>query len=281
MSSDPSTPNSPRLASGAASSGGGSRVDESASSVPLETRALLQRNLKRVQDRIESCAASAGVPPPVLVAVTKTVNPDATAALVDAGASELGENRAAPFAEKADSLEAQFARSAGEVHRWHFIGHLQRNKARRVLERAHVLHSVDTPRLAESIARIAAELRRTIEVFVEVNLTGEAQKHGHAPGELGPTLDVLAASPWIRVLGLMAMGPLVETEDVTTESVFSCAGSLARALESERGPSTFHEGRCRLSMGMSGDLEVAIRNGATHVRVGSALFEGLDETHRR
>ena len=242
---------------------------------------MLQRNLRRVQERIDACAASAGVTPPVLVAVTKTVTPAATAALVDAGATELGENRAAPFAEKADSLQGHFARSSGGSPRWHFIGHLQRNKARRVLERAHVLHSIDTPRLADSVARIATELQRTIEVFVEVNLTGEANKHGHAPGELGPTLDVLAASPWIRVLGLMAMGPLVETEDVTTESVFSSAGSLALALESERGTSTFHEGRCRLSMGMSGDLEVAIRNGATHVRVGSALFEGLDETHRR
>ncbi len=248
---------------------------------PNHASELIRRNLRRVQERIESAAASTGLGTPTLVAVTKTVNADATAALVHAGITELAENRAAPFVEKADTLRGSFPDPDSGGPRWHFIGHLQRNKARRVLERAHVLHSVDSPRLAETIARITAELRRAIDVFVEVNLTGEEQKHGHDPTELGTTLDTLTASPWVRVQGLMAMGPLVERNGATTASVFASARALALDLQSERGEDTFHGGRCRLSMGMSGDLELAIHHGATHVRVGSALFEGLEERYRR
>lgn len=281
MTTDPSTSNGFQPAPRVASSPGDPGLSNEVSGVHTETRALLQRNLRRIQERIAACAAAAGVTAPTLVAVTKTVNTAATSVLVDAGVTELGENRAAPFSEKADALQDHLASPGEGGPRWHFIGHLQRNKARRVLERAHVVHSVDSSRLAEAIARIAAELQRTIDVFVEVNLTGEEQKHGHAPDEIEPTLDVLSSSAWIRVLGLMAMGPLVETEAATTESVFASAQTLARTLERERGHSTFHEGRCQLSMGMSGDLEAAIRNGSTHVRVGSALFEGLDEIYRR
>ena len=247
----------------------------------MNDRDLLRRNLARVRERIESTAAAAGRPAPTLVAVSKTVDAIASKALVEEGVMDLGENRAVPFAEKADTLRGSFDGSEAEGPRWHFIGHLQRNKARRVLERAHVIHSVDSSRLAEAITRICGELARAIEVFVEVNLTGEDRKLGHSPEGVGPTLDVLAASPWVRVLGLMAMGPLDEREGITTDSVFERAGSLASSLELERGEDTFHEGRCQLSMGMSGDLEAAIRNGATHVRVGSALFDGFDDQHRR
>lgn len=231
--------------------------------------------------RIESAAEVAGRPAASLVAVTKTVDAAATAALVDAGATDLGENRAAAFAEKADALQDVFEGGESTAPRWHFIGHLQRNKARRVLERAHVIHSVDSPRLAEAIARICEELGRSIDAFVEVNLTREEQKHGHSPAAVGATLDILSASPWVRVLGLMAMGPLDERHGMTTDAVFQSARDLAATLERERGADTFHEGRCQLSMGMSGDLETAIEFGATHVRIGSALFEGLDDEHRR
>ena len=247
----------------------------------MNDRDLLRRNLARVRERIDSAAAGVGGPAPTLIAVSKTVDAVASRALIEEGVKDLGENRAAPFTEKADTLRGSFDDPETEGPRWHFIGHLQRNKARRVIERAHVIHSVDSTRLAEAITRICGELGRAVEVFVEVNLTGEERKHGHAPEGVGPTLDVLAASPWVRVLGLMAMGPLDEREGITTDSVFEKARILASNLALERGEGTFHEGRCQLSMGMSGDLEAAIRNGATHVRVGSALFEGLDDNHRR
>lgn len=281
VSSDPSTSDRLRSPMEIPASLGIHRASEAGGSVSTNDRELLRRNLARVRERIESAAAAAGRPAPTLVAVSKTVDAIASRALLEEGVLDLGENRAAPFAEKADALSGTFDGSECEGPRWHFIGHLQRNKARRVLERAHVIHSVDSSRLAEAITRICGELGRAIEVFVEVNLTGEDRKHGHAPEGIGRTLDVLAASPWIRVLGLMAMGPLDEREGITTNSVFESARSLASALELDRGEGTFHGGRCRLSMGMSGDLEAAIRNGATHVRVGSALFEGLDEKHRR
>lgn len=233
------------------------------------------RNLERVRARVDAACAAAGRDDrPTLVAVSKSVGPDLTAAVVLAGALDLGENRAQAFVEKHAALDG-----LRPAPRWHFIGHLQRNKARRVVERADVVHSVDSPRLAEALARLTSELERPLEVFVEVDLTGEAAKHGHAPDELAPTLGILAAAPHIGLLGLMAMGPLEERPGRTTEHVFAEAASLGASLAEEH-PDAFVGGRCRLSMGMSGDLEIAVRHGATHVRVGSALFEGLPRPQR-
>lgn len=290
MPSDPSTSNDLRSAA-EIPPGRPAQDDGSApGALPLDTsssanlsaeslRAVL-RNLEGVRSRIAAAAEAVGAAAPGLVAVTKTVDVATTAALVRAGARDLGENRAVPFAEKADALAGLFTPGAEDSPRWHFIGHLQRNKARRVLERADVLHSVDSLRLAEAVVRITTEVERTVDVFVEVNLTGEAEKHGHAPDEVDATLDVLAAGSHVRVMGLMAMGPLADRGTATVDEVFASARSLAEQLEASRGTDTFHDGRCRLSMGMSGDLEPAIRHGSTHVRVGSALFEGLDPSHR-
>lgn len=236
----------------------------------------LARNVERVLHRIHEAAAAADREPPSLVAVTKSVDAVTTAALVrSSGVQDLAENRAQRLVDKAMALGA-----LDPAPVWHFIGHLQRNKVRRVLEHAHVLHSVDSLRLAEAVVRISGELQRTIDVFVEVNLTGEPEKHGHFPDELEPTLDALAASDHVRVLGLMAMGPLAGRGARSTKEVFADAAALAARVEAERGAATFHQGRCQLSMGMSGDLELAVAHGSTHVRVGSALFQGVDPSHR-
>jgi len=233
-------------------------------------RERLAANLAAVDERIAAAADAAGAAPPELVAVTKTVVPAVARLLAgELGRRDLGENRAEPFRDKSDALAG-----VDPAPRWHFVGHLQRNKARRVLERCDVLHSVDSARLARTVARLTGELDRQVAAFAQVNLTGEDEKYGMAAGsdELREALEALGEAPGVRLLGLMAMGPLDSRPGARTpDEVFGDVRALAADLD----PALFDGGRCRLSMGMSGDLEPAIRCGSTSVRVGSALFEGL------
>lgn len=241
----------------------------------------LAQRLDAVRAQLSRAAETAGRDtPPSLVAVTKTVGSATTAALADLGCSDFGENRADAFRAKVDALEGLDA-----PLRWHFIGHLQRNKARRVLERCDVLHSVDSERLAGAVARITSELERPVGAFVEVNLTGEPEKHGLDPGadadELAATLAALAEAPHVRLEGIMAMGPLGRREGArAVEDVFADAAALGASLEAATdGP--FGGRRCRLSMGMSGDVQEAVQHGTDLVRVGSSLFSGLDAEELR
>ncbi len=250
--------------------------------------ATLAANLQRVLADVSSTANAVGRAVPDVVLVTKSASAVVTCRLLAIAASErpglpvdLAENRADAFRDKVHTLEqnraagaASAGRGSGPLPRWHFIGHLQRNKARRVLERADVLHSIDSARLAEAVVRITSELERTVDVYVEVNLTGESEKHGLQPSALDAVLDTLAGSTHVRVLGLMVMGPLAERGKLSVDDVFGRARALADELDSRRA-GDFTEGRCRLSMGMSGDLQAAIRHGSDAVRVGSALFEGV------
>ncbi|QDV07462.1 Pyridoxal phosphate homeostasis protein [Planctomycetes bacterium Poly30] len=249
-----------------------SPIDVPGDSGSQELRSLLERNLSRVLTRIGANVPEGGRAPE-LVAVTKTVSSEVTLALVDVMVARgltphLAENRADRFEEKVLAFEA-----AGVRPRWHFIGHIQRNKARRILERADVLHSVDSLRLAETVVRIAEELERDVEVFIEVNLTGETEKHGLLAAGVPEVLEVLAASPQVQVAGLMAMGPARDLR--TVDEVFFEIAALARDLELQ-SPDLLSGGKCRLSMGMSGDLEAALQHGSRFVRIGSALFEDLN-----
>jgi pyridoxal phosphate enzyme (YggS family) len=195
-----------------------------------------------------------------LVAVTKSVSPERAAELAALGQTDLGENRADELERKA----AWFA-ERGIRARWHFLGHLQRNKVRRVAAVADVLHSLDSIALAVELERAAGELGRTLEVFVQLKLAPEEAKTGLDPAQLPALLGALAGLRNLRFAGLMAMAPLQPDPDAA-RSVFRELARRARAL----GP------QCRTSMGMSGDFELAIAEGADVVRVGSALFEELD-----
>lgn len=201
--------------------------------------------------------------------VTKSVRPATALALAAAGATALAENRAPALEEKAAAADG-----AETPIEWHFIGSIQRNKARRILQRARVLHSIDSLRLLEALERIAREEELTAEAYLEVRVGREQQKHGFLPEELGPALEAAAAlSQRVRLRGIMVMGPL---ERGRTRAVFEEAQELARELP-QRAPGLFLDDRCRLSMGMSGDLELAVACGTDLVRVGSALFEGVEE----
>jgi pyridoxal phosphate enzyme (YggS family) len=222
--------------------------------------ATLESNLAGVRARIRNAAARRGGSSVELVAVTKSVSPERAAELAALGQIDLGENRA-------DQLERKVAWFAerGIRARWHFLGHLQRNKVRRVAVVADVLHSLDSIPLALELDRAAGELGRTIEVYVQLKLAPEEAKSGLDPAGLPALLETLAGLGHLRFAGLMAMAPLDPDPDAA-RAVFRELARRAREL----GP------QCRTSMGMSGDFELAIAEGADVVRVGSALFEELE-----
>lgn len=223
---------------------------------------IIRDNLARVRDRIDQTAGRCGRSGSdvCLVAVTKYVTNDIAAAVVSAGCPDLGESRPQELWQKHEAL-------VDVKVRWHFIGHLQRNKVRRTLPLIDLLHSADSMRLLEELNQECARLHRRLSVLLEVNISGELTKHGFAPDELEKSLPEIAQLSNIEVKGLMAMAGLEgNLEDARRE--FRAVRELRDRLSSVIPLN-------ELSMGMSGDFEVAIEEGATIVRVGSALFEGL------
>ena len=219
----------------------------------------------RVLDRIAAAAARAGrdAGAVTLVAVTKT-HPLATVrAAVEAGCRDLGENRAQELAEKADALPGEVR--GGDV-RWHAIGSLQRNKARDVAAHADLFHALDSPRLARALDARAAEAGRVLDVLVQLNISGEASKSGVAPDAAGDLVALADACSHLRVVGLMGMAAPAETGAEAERVVRPAFRRLRAAFEASPVPLR------ELSMGMSGDFELAVEEGATLVRVGSALF---------
>jgi len=223
------------------------------------------QGLARVRDRIVRAAAAVGRDPAEvrLIAVSKTKPASAIREAYAAGQRDFGENYAQELVQKAEELA-----DLTEL-RWHFIGHLQTNKARFVVRIAHMVHTVDGPSLARELGKRAAKEGRgdTLErlpVLVEVNVGGEPQKHGATASELKDVLASVDAEPALVLRGLMTMPP---NDLEAARRAFEALSSL-RAL---------HGGTKRLpelSMGMSDDLEIAIACGATLVRVGTAIFGG-------
>lgn len=216
-------------------------------------------NLERVRERIaRACDACGRDPAGVrLVAVSKTKPADAIREAWDAGQRDFGENYAQELAEKAKALAGL------EGLRWHFIGHLQSNKAKLVAPIASVVHSIDSPSLAKELAKRAATAGRTLDALIEVNVGGEATKSGVTGSEIEELCAAIEALPALRLRGLMTMPPPGDLE--VARKVFEALVSLRN----------LHGGAARLpelSMGMTDDLEVAIRCGATMVRVGTAIF---------
>ena len=222
---------------------------------------VVAEGLARVRDRIERAATAVGRDPAEvrLIAVSKTKPASAIREAYAAGQRDFGENYAQELAQKAEEL--------GELTelRWHFIGHLQTNKARFVVRVAHMVHTVDGPSLARELGkRTAKEGREPLPVLVEVNVGGEPQKHGATAIDLKDVLASVDAEPSLVVRGLMTMPP----NDLE---------SARRAFEALRSLRALHGGPKRLpelSMGMSADLEIAVACGATLIRVGTAIFGG-------
>jgi len=228
----------------------------------LET---LRQNLSDVRERMAAACdrAGRGRDDVRLVAVTKTVGADAVRALQALGVRDIGENRVQEALRKRDALGGTLGL------RWHMIGHLQTNKARHALRLFELIHSVDSLRLAEEIDRRAEQSGRVAPVLVQCNTSGEASKFGVAPDGLAPLLDAVVPLEHVRVEGLMAMAPFVDDPE-ETRPVFAALRGLAEEARAATGLSMPH-----LSMGMTQDFEVAIEEGATLVRIGSALYRGL------
>lgn len=241
-------------------------------SAPLALSELLSRNLRAVRARIEAACARAGRDPESveLVAVTKSVPPPIASALAALGQRELAENRFEPL----DAKRAQLAADGRDV-RWHYVGHLQRNKARRVAALAEVIHGVDTARLAATLGRLCDEEGWTREVHLQVKLADEEAKAGLSPAEVPEAVEATRGHAGLELAGLMTMAPALDGSDAARDrarGVFDALRELAEELPAD----AFRGGAPRLSMGMSGDFELAIEAGSHRVRVGRALFEGLD-----
>ncbi|MEM6329187.1 MAG: YggS family pyridoxal phosphate-dependent enzyme [Planctomycetota bacterium] len=235
--------------------------------MPAAIATLIADNYNRVLDAVAAAAARAGrsAEEVTLVGVSKYVGPVATAALVEAGCSDLGESRPQQLWEKAAAPEL-----AGTPVRWHQIGHLQRNKATRTVATASMIHTVDSPRLLRAIDS-AASAELPAEVLLEVNTSGDAEKHGLTAEEAKELVARLPEFPRCRVSGLMTMAAR-EGGPAVARANFAALRRLREELQADApaGVTLPH-----LSMGMSGDFVEAIAEGATHVRIGSALWEGV------
>ena len=219
----------------------------------------LPERLAQVRTEIVRRQAAGGWTHPVtLVAVTKGFGLDAVAAALAAGLTDLGENRVQEALEKIDA-------PAGRGAVWHMIGHLQRNKARYIPGRFALVHSVDSEPLAGELERRAAEHDVTLRVLLQVNVAGEAQKSGCAPAEAPALARATTGCPHLKLEGLMTVAPLTE-DGVVQRRTFRALRALRDALQ---GEGLWLPG---LSMGMSGDYGIAVEEGATMLRLGTALF---------
>jgi len=231
---------------------------------------IITRNLASLRARIEAACKRAGRDPAgvTLIAVTKYHGVEVMEAVAAAGLQDIGENRLQVAEPKLMALKAKVRR--------HFIGPLQTNKTKRVLELFDIIHSLDRLALADVIDKRAVQAgRATVGCFVEVNTSGEASKSGLAPSQLIETLEEIRQKYHrIELLGLMTMA--AQTEDAGR---VRASFQRLRELRDEavaNGKMTPAFGG--LSMGMSGDFEIAIEEGATHIRIGTALYEGLPES---
>jgi pyridoxal phosphate enzyme (YggS family) len=239
-----------------------------ASSAARALREAVRANLGRVRERLAHACAKAGRPhgTVAVVLVTKYGGPSLVESLVEEGALDLGENRA----ERILALDAALGRGAGI--RWHMIGHLQRNKARKLAGVAACLHSLDSLELAEKLDARRRELALPpLPTYLEVNTGGEEQKSGVAPSELEALAAGMAPFTALRVDGLMTIPP--ETSHAEgARPFFAKLRGLLPVLEKGLGRKA-----TGLSMGMTDDFEVAVAEGATVVRIGRALLEGIPE----
>ncbi len=227
----------------------------------------LRTRLASIEQRIEmACLKSDRSPKEVtLLAVSKTFPLDVIQAAQQLGLAHFGENKAQELERKANVIPGK---QAGGTVTWHMIGHLQRNKAKVIVAHADVFHGLDSLRLAHALNRKLADANRTLSCFVQVNISGEASKAGVMPDALPELLAQATTLPYLRIKGLMTLAsPTNDPEDVRPE--------FRRMRELRDRWNTQHSTSKQLpwlSMGMSGDFDVAIEEGATHVRVGSALF---------
>jgi PLP dependent protein len=228
------------------------------------TRQRLSENWQRILQDVAHAVEQAGRAEGSvrIIGVSKYVTSDIAKALHEAGCHDLGESRPQQLLEKAAFLD-------GSPVEWHLIGHLQRNKARRMVEVADWIHSVDSLKLLDSIADYSRQLNRTPKLLIEVNVSGDADKHGFQVDEVAQNWPAIASVQGVEICGLMAMAG-IDADRAATQSQFAIVRQLRDDIQQRFGGKL-----TELSMGMSGDFDIAIQEGATIIRVGSRLFEGV------
>jgi pyridoxal phosphate enzyme (YggS family) len=226
----------------------------------------VQENIRRLREKIAQAAVRAGRNPDEvrLVVVTKGVPPERVKEALAAGVRACGENRVQELLAKQPLLPAGTE--------WHFIGHLQTNKVKYIIDRINLLHSLDSWRLAREIDRLAGRRGKEMEVLVQVNVSGEKTKSGLAPEEVLDFLEALGELPALRARGLMTIAPAVRDPE-EARPVFR---HLRLLLERARARLPGARLDC-LSMGMSGDYPVAVEEGASILRIGTAIFSRTEE----
>ncbi len=217
-------------------------------------------NLRSVNERIHEACERAGrrTGDVTIVGVTKTFGPEVVDSLLEAGVGDVGENRIQEFLDKKPGVHA--------ACRWHLVGTLQRNKAAKAIGQFELIHSVDRLKLAHTLSRLGEERGITSRILLEVNTSGEMTKHGFSPGEAAATAGEIASLPRLSLEGLMTIGPLSDDEAAVRQSFRTLSG-LRERIERDIGVRMPH-----LSMGMSGDFEIAVEEGATIVRLGRVLL---------
>jgi pyridoxal phosphate enzyme (YggS family) len=225
-------------------------------------------NVLRVRERITAAMERSGRTGQgvTIVAVTKTWGPEMVDALVEAGVGDIGENRVQEYLAKRERVT--------KPCRWHLVGHLQRNKATKVIGQFHCLQSLDSVRLAETLSRLGEERGVRTRALLQVNTSLEASKHGFPEAEATEAAAVIAGLPAIDLEGLMTIGPITMDPKETR----GCFRRLRRLREQIGG--ALDRPLTELSMGMSGDFEAAVEEGATIVRLGTVLTGARDRPAR-
>lgn len=222
----------------------------------------IRENLENVQSRIEAICKKCGraVEDVRLIAVSKTKPVSALEEAYAYGCRDFGENKVQELVEKYDVMPKDI--------RWHMIGHLQRNKVKYIVDKVYLIHSVDSLRLAQEIEKEAAKHEKTVNILIEVNVAGEESKFGASVEDAAALVEEIAKMPHIRVKGLMTIAPYVEDAE-ENRPYFEKLKKIYVDIIHKNIDNVFME---ELSMGMTGDYEVAITEGATYVRVGTGIF---------
>ena len=223
---------------------------------------VITETIQSVEARIQAACSRSGRSRDevTLICVTKTMPVEDLQEAYDAGQRCFGENRVQEINDKFPQLPDDI--------RWHMIGHLQRNKVKYLMDKAVMIHSVDSAPLAQAVSREAVKAGRTMDILLEVNAAGEESKFGLTYDEVLPLIREIAPLPGIRICGLMTVAPYTDDPE-TNRPYFRKLRDLSVDIERE---SIDNVSMHILSMGMTGDFEVAIEEGATHIRVGTAIF---------
>lgn len=231
----------------------------------MDTKQQLEFNLRSIREKVAAAAARAGRHPDSIhmLAVTKSVGPEIVEALGACGIVDVGENRVQDLVAKHNLLGSRF--------RWHLIGNLQKNKARKALQVSEAIHAIDSLPLLDELGRISSQLSKRTKLFIEINVSGEKSKHGIVPSQASTLLLRAKSFPQLPIVGLMTMAPKSDDPELSRPHF-----RRLRELRDELAGMGAFEGPGQLSMGMSQDFEIAVEEGADWLRVGSALFQGID-----